>query len=229
MLLKVALIVGCEFIENITFEELCPLTLVKEEGSNEKNENYDNHRIGSCSSSTQKRKLSTANMDEQLGDRRSSDNNLHRLKHINDHDSVSLEDNSRSSSERYASSSCDCCCHLHQGKSGRNFWRHISKNYIGSYAHFSLTSPTSASSTNCSSVYNNPELLLEKLNTYSFDILIGGDGRRNTLSDNFRRKEFRGKLAIAITANFINNHTLAEAQIPEISGISFIYHQEMFK
>ncbi len=38
---------------------------------------------------------------------------------------------------------------------------------------------------------------------YEFDVLIGADGKRNTLKG-FKRKEFRGKLAIAITANFIN-------------------------
>ena len=38
---------------------------------------------------------------------------------------------------------------------------------------------------------------------FEFDALIGADGKRNTLRG-FRRKEFRGKLAIAITANFIN-------------------------
>ena len=32
----------------------------------------------------------------------------------------------------------------------------------------------------------------------------------------FRRKEFRGKLAIAITANFVNGRTTAEAVVEEI-------------
>ncbi|MGH0149185.1 UNVERIFIED_CONTAM: hypothetical protein FKN15_032705 [Acipenser sinensis] len=44
-----------------------------------------------------------------------------------------------------------------------------------------------------------------------FDVIIGADGKRNTLPG-FRRKEFRGKLAIAITANFINRNTSAEAK-----------------
>jgi len=34
----------------------------------------------------------------------------------------------------------------------------------------------------------------------------------------FKRKEFRGKLAIAITANFINKHSEAEGRVEEISG-----------
>ncbi len=34
----------------------------------------------------------------------------------------------------------------------------------------------------------------------------------------FKRKVFRGKLAIAITANFINRKTPQEAAVPEIPG-----------
>jgi hypothetical protein len=45
----------------------------------------------------------------------------------------------------------------------------------------------------------------------------------------FPRKEFRGKLAIAITANFINKRTEKEVRVPEISGISYIYHQKWFQ
>lgn len=49
------------------------------------------------------------------------------------------------------------------------------------------------------------------------------------LFQGFRRKEFRGKLAIAITANFINRHTEAEARVEEISGVAFIFNQKFFK
>lgn len=45
----------------------------------------------------------------------------------------------------------------------------------------------------------------------------------------FQRKEFRGKLAIAITANFINKRTEAEARVEEISGVAFIFNQKFFK
>lgn len=45
----------------------------------------------------------------------------------------------------------------------------------------------------------------------------------------FRRKEFRGKLAIAITANFINRRSEAEARVEEISGVAFIFNQKFFK
>jgi hypothetical protein len=63
---------------------------------------------------------------------------------------------------------------------------------------------------------------------YEFDVLIGADGKRNTLSG-FGRKEFRGKLAIAITANFINRRSEEEARIEEISGVAFIFNQSFFK
>ncbi|XP_070410192.1 protein-methionine sulfoxide oxidase mical3b isoform X2 [Nothobranchius furzeri] len=61
-----------------------------------------------------------------------------------------------------------------------------------------------------------------------FDVIIGADGRRNTLPG-FRRKEFRGKLAIAITANFKNRNTSAEAKVEEISGVAFIFNQAFFR
>ncbi|PZC71651.1 hypothetical protein B5X24_HaOG212780 [Helicoverpa armigera] len=63
---------------------------------------------------------------------------------------------------------------------------------------------------------------------YEFDALLGADGKRNTLHG-FKRKEFRGKLAMAITANFINRHSEQEASVPEISGVAFIFNQKFFK
>ncbi|NXE10424.1 MICA2 monooxygenase, partial [Lophotis ruficrista] len=65
------------------------------------------------------------------------------------------------------------------------------------------------------------------LSEYEFDVIIGADGRRNTLEG--KRKEFRGKLAIAITANFINRNTTAEAKVEEISGVAFIFNQKFFQ
>ncbi|XP_072124183.1 F-actin-monooxygenase MICAL3-like isoform X6 [Mobula birostris] len=67
-----------------------------------------------------------------------------------------------------------------------------------------------------------------KVAQFEFDVVIGADGRRNTL-EGFRRKEFRGKLAIAITANFINRHTREEARVEEISGVAFIFNQKFFQ
>ncbi|KAG9338128.1 hypothetical protein JZ751_027099, partial [Albula glossodonta] len=65
------------------------------------------------------------------------------------------------------------------------------------------------------------------ISEFDFDVVVGADGRRNTL-EGFRRKEFRGKLAIAITANFINRNTTAEAKVEEISGVAFIFNQKFF-
>ncbi|XP_021564896.1 F-actin-methionine sulfoxide oxidase MICAL2 isoform X5 [Carlito syrichta] len=66
------------------------------------------------------------------------------------------------------------------------------------------------------------------LSEFEFDVIIGADGRRSTL-EGFRRKEFRGKLAIAITANFINRNSTAEAKVEEISGVAFIFNQKFFQ
>ena len=45
----------------------------------------------------------------------------------------------------------------------------------------------------------------------------------------FDRKELRGKLALAITANFVNHYTRDEAAVDEISGVAFIFNQKFFK
>ncbi|KAK6034795.1 hypothetical protein COOONC_27700 [Cooperia oncophora] len=45
----------------------------------------------------------------------------------------------------------------------------------------------------------------------------------------FPREEMRGKLAIGITANFVNNKTPAEERVPEISGVAYIFNQAFFK
>ncbi|TRY72215.1 hypothetical protein TCAL_01080, partial [Tigriopus californicus] len=83
------------------------------------------------------------------------------------------------------------------------------------------------------------------------DVLVCAQGKRVTLSavtdasklycffrklllkkafivSEFDRREFRGKLAIAITANFVNNKTSAEAMVEEISGIAYVYKQDFF-
>ena len=83
---------------------------------------------------------------------------------------------------------------------------------------------------------------------YEFDVLIGADGKRNTLEGcfipnlkmrflfilenvqiGFKRKEFRGRLAIAITANLVNRKSEAEARVEEISGVAFIFNQKFFR
>ncbi|VDK51095.1 unnamed protein product [Gongylonema pulchrum] len=53
------------------------------------------------------------------------------------------------------------------------------------------------------------------LSDFVFDALIGADGKRNTIPG-FPKREMRGKLAIGITANFVNQRTLDEEKVPEI-------------
>ena len=65
------------------------------------------------------------------------------------------------------------------------------------------------------------------INTRGVDVVIGAEGKHVTIPG-FRRKEFRGKLAIAITANFKNMRTTAEATVDEISGVAFVYKQDFF-
>ncbi|CAF0935319.1 unnamed protein product [Rotaria sp. Silwood1] len=65
------------------------------------------------------------------------------------------------------------------------------------------------------------------VSTYEFSVLIGADGRRNSLQG-FQHKEFRGKLAIGITCNFINRHTREEQNFEEISGVAKIYNPQFF-
>ena len=63
--------------------------------------------------------------------------------------------------------------------------------------------------------------------TRGVDVLIGAEGKHVSIPG-FRRTEFRGKLAIAITANFKNKRTTAEAVVDEISGVAFVYKQDFF-
>ncbi|CAH8640347.1 unnamed protein product [Heterobilharzia americana] len=67
---------------------------------------------------------------------------------------------------------------------------------------------------------------IQVLKNFYFDVLIGADGKRSCLG--FPCKELRCRLAIAITANFINYHTPAEAQVEEISGVARIFNQSFF-
>ena len=54
------------------------------------------------------------------------------------------------------------------------------------------------------------------LSNYEFSVLIGADGRRNSLQG-FQHKEFRGKLAIGITCNYVNHHTREEQNFEGLS------------
>ncbi|XP_042347275.1 F-actin-monooxygenase mical1 [Plectropomus leopardus] len=64
--------------------------------------------------------------------------------------------------------------------------------------------------------------------SFQFDVFISAGGGR-FVPDGFKHKELRGKLAIGITANFINRNTAAEAQVAEISGVARIYNQKFFQ
>uniref|UniRef100_A0A3Q3QCB8 [F-actin]-monooxygenase MICAL1-3-like Rossman domain-containing protein n=1 Tax=Monopterus albus TaxID=43700 RepID=A0A3Q3QCB8_MONAL len=66
------------------------------------------------------------------------------------------------------------------------------------------------------------------VNQLEFDVIIGAGGRRNTLPGN-TLLHLQGKLAIAITANFKNRNTTAEAKVEEISGVAFIFNQRFFQ
>ncbi|TRY95668.1 hypothetical protein DNTS_026199 [Danionella cerebrum] len=63
---------------------------------------------------------------------------------------------------------------------------------------------------------------------FQFDVFISAGGGR-FVPDGFKIKELRGKLAIGITANFVNRRTKEEAQVQEISGVARIYNQQFFR
>ncbi|CAH8512277.1 unnamed protein product [Dicrocoelium dendriticum] len=64
------------------------------------------------------------------------------------------------------------------------------------------------------------------LQNYEIDVLIGADGKRSCIG--FPSKELRCRLAIAITANFVNYRTQAETEVEEISGVASIFNQQFF-
>ena len=66
------------------------------------------------------------------------------------------------------------------------------------------------------------------LSSKHYDIILAADGKKNSLPG-FHSKEFRAKLALAITCNFVRHHTRAEAVIPELGGLSFVFGQQFFK
>ncbi|XP_059970882.1 F-actin-monooxygenase MICAL1 isoform X5 [Mesoplodon densirostris] len=67
-----------------------------------------------------------------------------------------------------------------------------------------------------------------QLANYEFDVLISAAGGK-FVPEGFTVREMRGKLAIGITANFVNRRTVEEAQVPEISGVARIYNQSFFQ
>ncbi|XP_027630932.1 F-actin-monooxygenase MICAL1 isoform X2 [Tupaia chinensis] len=67
-----------------------------------------------------------------------------------------------------------------------------------------------------------------QLANYEFDVLISAAGGK-FVPEGFTVREMRGKLAIGITANFVNGRTVEETQVPEISGVAKIYNQSFFQ
>ncbi|XP_063487024.1 F-actin-monooxygenase MICAL1 isoform X10 [Symphalangus syndactylus] len=66
------------------------------------------------------------------------------------------------------------------------------------------------------------------LANYEFDVLVSAAGGK-FVPEGFKVREMRGKLAIGITANFVNGRTVEETQVPEISGVARIYNQSFFQ
>ena len=66
----------------------------------------------------------------------------------------------------------------------------------------------------------------------SRDVLYEANEVENTLGilfSGFDRRSLDAKLSIAITANFVNNHSAEEAEVRQISGIAKQFHQDFFK
>jgi len=64
--------------------------------------------------------------------------------------------------------------------------------------------------------------------SFVFDVLVCASGA-NCVLDSFKRYALDAKVAIAITANFVNKRTHEELEVQEISGLSRQYDQEFFK
>ena len=64
----------------------------------------------------------------------------------------------------------------------------------------------------------------ELLANYEFKFLVVASGK-NVAVEGFDRRSLDAKLAIALTANFVNNHSAEEAEVRQISGIAKQFHQ----
>ncbi|CAC5400256.1 MICAL [Mytilus coruscus] len=80
-----------------------------------------------------------------------------------------------------------------------------------------------------------------KVADFEFEVLVAATGARDALCEyklrfengtvikqGFERKEFRGQLSIAITANFVNSNTAADMKAKEIGGVSRHFNQKLF-
>uniref|UniRef100_A0A7E4W775 LIM zinc-binding domain-containing protein n=1 Tax=Panagrellus redivivus TaxID=6233 RepID=A0A7E4W775_PANRE len=66
------------------------------------------------------------------------------------------------------------------------------------------------------------------LENFEHDVVIGADGKKRALPY-YPRNTIRGKMAIGITANFINTKSAAEEKVSEIQGVAYIFNQDFFK
>ena len=62
------------------------------------------------------------------------------------------------------------------------------------------------------------------LNDKSYRFLVIGSGKQVPI-EGFDRRSLDAKLSIAVTANFVQNHTPEEAEVRQISGIAKHFHQ----
>lgn len=229
ILLKICLILGCDFRDSCSYLHLCPASIKISRNANETTDNGSTwiQQTTKCDLDN----LETSKIIDyvKVSDKElvssSNTSSIREDAHFEDNPNGSLPIRESSITEDYISSDTNdqdnqenldlsINTSIKDGKSTFNCDSiQRGKNISGSRAHFQ-------------SEYKLQE---KELHGYEWDIIIGADGRRNTLSKYFPRKEFRGRLAIAITANFINRQTPAESAVPEISGLSFIYNQDMFQ
>lgn len=228
ILLKISLIIGCDFRDSCSYLSLCPATVKLSNSTQPENsENGDKCTTGSQAT---KCDLDLTEVSNSIEYTKVSDNTDSKTDNNHDviptstleADDITTRENIESMNSEVSSTQNETTASSQENtaeqisaetKSETYHGQRRSGNLRGVRAHFQ-------------SEYKLQE---KELHDYEWDIIIGADGRRNTLSKYFPRKEFRGRLAIAITANFINRQTPIESAVPEISGLSFIYNQDMFQ
>lgn len=217
MLLKVCLMIGCEFRDSCSYVRLCPES-IKLSAPPTSNENSSDIKEAKCSNGIEQN-TSLCDLETTSSSKAEDDINgtAHHPTQV-DRPNLETKASDDSFSHRQAEEVLETqnTKQLHDSipsslKAEKLHHKSLD-NLHGTRAHFQ-----------CEQKY-----LEKELHSHEWDMIIGADGRRNTLSKFFPRKEFRGRLAIAITANFINRQTPAETSVPEISGLSFIYNQDMF-
>lgn len=234
ILLKICLMIGCDFRDSCSYLYLCPLSM----DPKVKNGINGDSKIAHGSSDSVKSINSRCDLDtddkcitefvrvsDTLAGESKTNLDKEQDKAVNHFDDQAAAPNSEDNM------SCDKLLANDESTSEADHPNPSAENQEIMQQHME-TNKTPARGENlsgCRAHFESDYKIQEKeLHSHEWDIIIGADGRRNTLSNFFPRKEFRGRLAIAITANFINRQTPPEAYVPEISGLSFIYNQDMF-